>query len=249
MTKLCAICDTENPENANYCQNCGSKHFYHIKKASHRVKTPSGKKFSNRVKKLSDKKVPNRVKTSSSNVNTSWWSKQSRNNKTAIELIGFLCFGLIIIIAVFGMYAPQISSNTTSNTTTPTTTTTVSNPYNVFENQYVQFDYPKNLVVKDLSTSSDCAVYIFSGNPSQVSNMDPNYVGNISTVASSYMSTVQGPTNNVNLNGTPAIEDNDTVLNTYELFVPSKNILFEIYTNQSISTYNIIKNSLIIKNG
>jgi len=50
LTKLCAICDTANPEDAKYCQNCGSEHFYHIKKHHRELKHKVVKKHDRELK-------------------------------------------------------------------------------------------------------------------------------------------------------------------------------------------------------
>lgn len=60
------------------------------------------------------------------------------------------------------------------------------------------------------------------------------------------MVSVTDPTINVNLNGTQVIEFNDSQLNSYDLYVPSKNLLFEIGIKQQLA-YNTIKNSLVVK--
>ena len=161
-----------------------------------------------------------------------------------ISILGF--FVLIGLALALGSRAHNIKNISTSS----------------FKNQFVSFNYPSNIVVVDQSTKNNCQIYIFNGTPTIADATDPKYVGDISTTVSNFASLITDPINNVNINGTPAIEYHHNVL-SYELFIPSKSILLELYTNttqtnsKSIffdlysntpqTTYDIIKNSLIIK--
>ena len=170
---------------------------------------------------------------------SNWWNNQSKRNKITIGITGVFIIGLLCVGAVGSMISSANQNNINTTITTPTA-------YNVFSNQYVQFTYPNNMVVRDMSTDNQCTVYIYSGNPSHATNLDPKFAGDISNVASNYMISITDPTVNINLNGTQAIEFNDSQLNSYNLFVPSKNLLLEIGIKQKLA-YNTIKNSLIIK--
>ena len=169
-----------------------------------------------------------------------WWNKQKKRNKI---IIGILIIGIIGSIFVFAMGDMVSTANQNIKKTNSTTSPT---GYNVFENQYIKFTYPNNIVVKDVSSNNQCRVYLFTGNPKEANNLDPKFAGDISNVASNYMVSVDDPTTNLTLNGIQAIEFNDSQLYSINIFYPSKNILFEIYYKQDIA-YNTIKNSLKIK--
>ncbi len=99
MTKICSNCKTDNPDNSKFCQSCGADL----------------------------KEVNNPVESNTKNVSGigGFWNKQSRNGKIALG-VGVCCLGLIIIIAIGGMMAPDSNTNTsttTTNTSTPATTT------------------------------------------------------------------------------------------------------------------------------
>ncbi len=105
MTKICPNCKTGNSDDATFCQNCG-KDVSQTSRATQRTVTPNSGA-------------------------TAWWGKQSKRNKTAIGIGGVCCIGLIIIIAIFGMFSPNQTSSTTAPATnvsnTPTTTQQSSN--------------------------------------------------------------------------------------------------------------------------
>ena len=217
MTKICPACKSINDDDRVICQECGKE--LHIKS-----KSEKGSKSQNNGRPISK-----------------WWNDQNQRNKITIGIAGICLIGLLFVGAVGGMISSANQNNIkTLSSTTPTA-------YNVFSNKYVQFTYPNNIVVRDLSTDNQCTIYLFSGTPSQSNNMDPKFAGDISNVASNYMISITYPTINVNLNGTQAIEFNDSQLNSYNMYVPSKNLLFEIGIKQQLA-YKTIKNSLIIKN-
>ncbi len=105
MTKNCSNCKTDNPDNSSFCQSCGEP--------------------------LAEANTP--IKSSAKNGNGlgGFWNKQSKNGKIALG-VGVCCLGLIIIIAIGGMMAPDSNSNTstsnnnasTANTPTSTDTST-----------------------------------------------------------------------------------------------------------------------------
>lgn len=98
MTKICPKCSAENSDNAGFCQNCGED----MKKVISSAKT-----------------------TEKSSGVSGFWNKQGKGGKTAIGL-GVCCLGLIIILAIFGMFTPDATTtNTTSGNSTvqPDTTT------------------------------------------------------------------------------------------------------------------------------
>jgi len=109
MTKTCPNCKIENPDNAGFCQDCGTD----LKGSTNAVKSnePSG----------------DRVK--------GFWNKQGKGGKAAIG-IGVCCLGLILIIAITGMFSSDknITNGTSTTTSAPTnqapTTVTISQLYN-----------------------------------------------------------------------------------------------------------------------
>jgi hypothetical protein len=96
MTKTCPNCKIENPDNAGFCQDCGTD----LKGSTNAVKAD---------------------KTSGDGV-TGFWNKQGTGGKAAIG-IGVCCLGLILILAIAGIMSPDKTSNTNSSTTTPAQTT------------------------------------------------------------------------------------------------------------------------------
>jgi hypothetical protein len=105
MTKTCSNCKTDNPDNSSFCQKCGQT--------------------------LEDVKNPMKNNTTNGTGIGGFWSKQSKNGKIALG-VGVCCLGLIIIIAIAGMMAPDNNTGTstsnnstsTTNTSTPATTDT-----------------------------------------------------------------------------------------------------------------------------
>jgi hypothetical protein len=102
MTKICPNCKTENLDNAGFCQNCGNK--------------------------LATVKTNPNTSTKSGSGVTEWWNKQSKGGKTAIGIVGVCCIGLILIVAIGGMFSPDKNTATTSNSSNPTTTVTPAAP-------------------------------------------------------------------------------------------------------------------------
>ena len=97
MTKTCPNCKTENSDSAGFCQNCGTE----LKEVKKSVKSDE---------------------TSGDGV-TGFWNKQNNGGKAAI-VIGICCVGLILVVAISGMFSPDKNTSTNSNNSTPTTTTT-----------------------------------------------------------------------------------------------------------------------------
>jgi hypothetical protein len=97
VTKTCPNCKAENDDDASFCQNCGED----LSQTSQSTQ---------------------RVETSGSSGSTGWWSKR---NKTVIGIAG-VCIGLIIIIAIVGMFFPN-NTNSNSNSTTVSSPITVGN--------------------------------------------------------------------------------------------------------------------------
>ncbi len=95
MTKVCSNCKAENADDATFCQNCG-ENINSTSQRTQKVQTPrSG--------------------------SAGWWNKQSKRNKTVIGIAG-VCVGVILIIAIVGIFFPN---NTNSNNTTVSSPITV----------------------------------------------------------------------------------------------------------------------------
>ena len=97
MTKTCPNCKIENSDSAGFCQNCGTE----LKEAKKSVKSDE---------------------TSGDGV-SGFWNKQNNGGKAAI-VIGICCVGLILVVAISGMFSPDKNTSTNSNNSAPTTTNT-----------------------------------------------------------------------------------------------------------------------------
>lgn len=100
MVKFCPECGKENQDNAAFCQGCGE-----------------------------DIKNVKPVKSSPSNERTTNQTEQQNSNKKWLGLAGICCIGLILIIAVSGMFSPDktTATNTSSNNSVSPTSSTSSN--------------------------------------------------------------------------------------------------------------------------
>jgi hypothetical protein len=94
LAKICPNCNSTNPNNAEFCQNCGND----LKNVLPEIKNSGGA--------------------------SNWWNKQSTGGKAAIGLAGICCVGLILILAISGMF----SSDKTATTAPPVTNTSTSTP-------------------------------------------------------------------------------------------------------------------------
>lgn len=95
MTKICPKCKKENQDTSLFCKECGSE--LTSPKKSENLRSKGGL--------------------------TGWWGKQDSKGK-ALTLISGCCVGLILIIAISGMFA---SDKNTATTSTPQTTNTTQN--------------------------------------------------------------------------------------------------------------------------
>ena len=101
-TVTCPRCGTENPENATLCKSC--KRFLKPIKAQ-----PSFKPGQN---------------TSGAGLFEKW-NKQS-NAVKALSLIGICCVGLLLIVGITGMFAPDKNTTNLPSTATPTSASTMT---------------------------------------------------------------------------------------------------------------------------
>lgn len=100
MTKVCPKCKTDNTDSAGFCQSCGEE----LKEAV---------------------TIPQNDVEPSSGVG-GWWNKQSNGGKAAIGIVGICCIGLILIVAISGMFSPDKTTTTPSTTPSSTPSTTPS---------------------------------------------------------------------------------------------------------------------------
>ncbi len=123
-------------------------------------------------------------------------------------------------------------------------------PTKVFENKFVKFNLPDNIVVVDKSNDT-CEINFFNDTPVTGVRSDPNFIADLRTVKLNYISNLTNITDITLVNGINATEFVDKSNNTFNLFIPLKNrkyaLLFEIYLSETESTYETIKNSLLIK--
>lgn len=87
MTKICPKCSAENSDTGGFCQNCGED-LKNVKSEAKPTETSSGGA-------------------------AGFWNNQSKGGKIAIGL-GVCCIGLILIIAISGMFAPDATTKTTN---------------------------------------------------------------------------------------------------------------------------------------
>lgn len=117
MVKICPECKTQNPDNAEFCQNCGHE--------------------------LKNVKSRNTASSQMSNGKSGWWSRQSTGAKAAIGIVGICCVGLIVLLVFAGSILPDLSTTNPFDTTTTTNTTTSnSNTTQKFSGGGVTFNYP-----------------------------------------------------------------------------------------------------------
>jgi hypothetical protein len=125
MTKICPECKTENMDSAEFCQNCGAE----LPKFTYNVPQK-------------DVEATEKAKSGG------WWSRQSTGVKLGIAIGGICCIGIIVIIVLFGMYLPDLS--TTSNTTTNTATSTAALGA-TFSQGGLTFNYPSDWVTSTVT--------------------------------------------------------------------------------------------------
>ena len=123
-------------------------------------------------------------------------------------------------------------------------------PTKIFENKFVKFSMPDDIVVVDMSNDS-CEINFFNDTPITGDRLDPNFIADLRNVNLDYISNMTNITDITIVNGINATEFVDKSNNTFNLFIPLKNrnsaLLFEIYLTETESTYETIKNSLLIK--
>jgi len=100
----CPNCGKQNKINAKFCENCGTT-----------------------LSDTNESELKTEAKSTSGGI-MGFWDKQSTKGKAAIGIAGICCIGLIFIIVIGGMIAPDQNTNTStqSATTTSNTPTTVT---------------------------------------------------------------------------------------------------------------------------
>lgn len=180
MTKICPNCKTENPDNSVFCQNCGTEL----------------------------KGTPNIIKSDikSGGESKGWWSKQSTGIKAVIGIVGVCLLGLIIVIAIVGIFSPD--QNLNSN----------------FSNGGITFNYPndwKNATSSETIVSGGSSLVDLgtlansNGLTLHISNGNLSSYGTTATIAKMKDITKQGI-----VNGTSAqvLSDNMTSINGVNVY-------------------------------
>jgi hypothetical protein len=86
MTKVCVECKTENPNDAEFCQNCGKQLDETTKVV--KLNEPTGPVGSDGGKK-------------------GFWANRSSGGKALIGIAGVICIGLILLIVIVGVFSPD----------------------------------------------------------------------------------------------------------------------------------------------
>jgi len=99
------------------------------------------------------------------------WDKQSSGAKAAIIIVGLCCIGVLLVIAMAGMFSPdtntQYTANTSPTTTTqtePTTNTESDTATTTSTESYIEISYPEG--------SWDGSITLASGNNEEEINFD-----------------------------------------------------------------------------
>ena len=152
MTKVCPDCKTVNSDSSGFCQNCGAELVESVEVSKntkdHIIIPPKGK----------DVKTASMDNKSKGGVG-GWWSRQSSGGKAAVGLVGLCCIGLILIIAIGGMFLPDtILNNQDQNTSSINDKT--------FEGSGISFKYPSTWSINSSGNeSSDKVVTLIRKEP------------------------------------------------------------------------------------
>lgn len=119
MTKICSNCGQENEDGSQFCRNCGSE-----------------LKFKKNVYKVSEHEPEEK----------NWFKRQSNGVKALIGIAGLCCIGLILLVVIGGMMAPDATTDTTSTSTSssPSTSSSASSSLQTFNGKGISFQYPNN---------------------------------------------------------------------------------------------------------
>jgi len=105
----CPNCGKQNKMNAKFCENCGTD-----------------------LSNVNSTSKPEKSKNASGGI-MDHWNKRSTKGKAAIGIIGLCCIGVILMVAISGLMAPDkttttpyssVSNNSSSSSSTPSNTTT-----------------------------------------------------------------------------------------------------------------------------
>lgn len=110
LAKICPNCGKQNKVTAKFCESCGTA-----------------------LSEVMNTSEPKKSEDTSGGL-MGWWNKQSTKGKAVIGIVGLCCIGLILVVGISGMMAPdKTTTNTlasTSNSSTPdssSSTTSTSN--------------------------------------------------------------------------------------------------------------------------
>ena len=197
MTKICPECKTENMDSAEFCQNCGAE----LPKFTYNVPPK-------------DEMAAEKPKSGG------WWGKQSSGVKIGIAIGGICCIGIIVIIVLFGMYLPDLSTyNTTTSTDTSTSTAALGT---TFSQGGLTFNYPSDWVTSTVTYTGTTA-----------SNLQK-----LGTFASPSGLTLD--VNKQDMTGTVA-QAKDNTLNMIKASIPSAEILSQSQkTTNGLTVYEMV---------
>lgn len=152
MTKICPDCKTVNSDSSGFCQNCGAelKESVEVSKngKDHIIIPPKGKNI---------KAAP--INNKSGGGIGGWWSRQSSGGKAAVGLVGLCCIGLILIIAIGGMFLPDMNLNNLDQNTSSINDKT-------FAGSGISFNYPSTWSIdSNGNASSDKVVTLIRREP------------------------------------------------------------------------------------
>jgi len=185
VTKICPKCSSENLDAAGFCQNCGED-------------------INNVVTST------NQTKKSSSGT-SDFWNKQSKGGKVAISL-GVCCLGIIIIIAIVGMFSPDTTTTTTNVSTASSAQTTQGIANKTYTGQGLTFNYPSTWTIDDtgnINTPNEGMGSISNiGSLKEYASEPPVIPATLEAAAANIRSGVMGPydTKDMTIGGVPGIE-------------------------------------------
>ena len=119
MTEICSNCGQENEDGSKFCRNCGSE--FKVKK---------------NVYKISEHEPEEK----------NWFKRQNNGVKAVIGIAGLCCIGLILLVVIGGMMAPDATTDTTSTSTSSSSTSSSasSSSLQTFNGGGISFQYPNN---------------------------------------------------------------------------------------------------------
>ncbi|MDO8869516.1 MAG: PsbP-related protein [Methanobacteriaceae archaeon] len=119
MTRTCSNCGHENEDGSKFCKNCGSE-----------------LRVLKNVYKVSEHEPEQK----------NWFKRQNNGVKALIGIVGLCCIGVILLVVISGMMAPDATTDSTSTSTTssPSTSSSTSSSLQTFNGGGISFQYPNN---------------------------------------------------------------------------------------------------------